>query len=71
MSGSGALSLKTVEVPASASSLHSTHSFFLLLEGDTSYVWSGQFSDKILRRGALAVANMLTSSKLVIDKYKS
>lgn len=63
LSGSGTLSMKATEVPVQASSLHSSHSFFLLVEGSIGYVWSGQFADKNVRRGALVVAKMLTDTK--------
>ncbi len=63
LSGNTALSLKAIEVEPKASSLSSSHSFFVLVEGNISYVWSGQFSDKALRRGALVIAKLLTKSK--------
>lgn len=63
LAGSGAMTMKATEVSAKSSSLHSSHSFFLLVEGSMSYVWAGQFSEKTLRRGALVIARMLTESK--------
>jgi hypothetical protein len=56
------MTMKATEVPAVSSSLHSSHSFFLLVEGSLGYVWAGQFSEKTLRRGALVVAKMLNKS---------
>jgi len=65
LSGTGAMTIKAVDVPAVASSLNSSHSFFLLEEGNTGYVWAGQFSEKTLRRGALVIAKMLTETRCV------
>ena len=59
------MTMKAVDVPAVASSLNSSHSFFLLEEGNTGYVWAGQFSEKTLRRGALVIAKMLTETRYV------
>lgn len=57
------MTMKAMEVPAKASSLHSSHCFFLMEEGGMGYMWAGQFAEKTLRRGALVIAKMLTESR--------
>ena len=60
VTGCAAFRLKAEEVPASAKSLNSEHTFLLSGEGGgVVYVWAGQFAPLVLRRGALAVAKML------------
>lgn len=61
VSGESALAMKAVEVPAKSSSLHSCHTYLLLSEDGKLYAWSGQFSSKVHRRGALVIAKMLSA----------
>ena len=51
--------MKAVEVPPKSSNLHSCYAYLLLNESGKLYAWSGQFSSKIHRRGALVIAKML------------
>ena len=57
------MTMKAEEVPAKASSLHSSHAFYLHEEGGMGYVWAGQFAEKNSRRGALVIAKMLSDTR--------
>ena len=59
------MSIKTEEVPVHASSLHSCHTFCLVVAGRPTCVWAGQFAEKTLRRAALVMAKSVSRSKYV------
>ncbi len=63
LSGENPMTVKTEEVQASASSLHSFHTYCLVSDGKPTCVWAGQFANKTLRRAALVVVKSISKSK--------